>query len=816
MKTKLFFAFLFFASFPLLAQFPSIEEFTKNMSKQDGFLPLYWNDDKGKLYMEIGQFGKELLYYPSLAYGVGSNDIGLDRGKLSDEHIVKFERFGNKILMIEPNYKFRAITSDPLEKKAVEESFAQSVQFGFEIVAKSGERFVVELTPFVLQDAIGAIQEIEETKQGNYKFDLSRSAVFMPMTKSFPKNTEIQTIITLTSNKSGNYLNQVVPSPEIVTMHQHHSFVELPEPGFKMRTFDPRIGYGGIEFYDFASPISEPIVKKYISRHRLEKKDPTSMLSEPIEPIVYYMDPGTPEPIRSALMEGASWWNKAFEAAGYLNAFQVKLLPPDADPMDIRYNLIQWVHRSTRGWSYGASVIDPRSGEILKGKVTLGSLRVRQDYLIAQGLVGNFVTDTTNTAEMRQLALLRLKQLAAHEVGHTLGLPHNYIASIFGRASVMDYPHPLVTLSNGKISLDHAYTNEIGEYDKSSIFWGYQDIPKGVNEKQELERIVQNMFNKKLKFLTDQDARPDGSLHPQTHLWDNGADPVAELKRVSEIRSEVLKNFDEKKIRNLEPMATLEEVLVPMYMFHRYQLQAVSKIIGGADYSNSLRGDGQLIFEPTSAKWQNEALNAMIETLSPNFLALPQPLLKLIPPRPFRYMPNYREVFKRKTGMSFDPIAPAEASASLTLSLLLNVERANRLVLQKVYQSDLPNLKTVLSKISADKIQQERVYQSQTYFGQIDRMVANLYIAQLMRLSQDKNASSETKMVVLSEINKISNWIKARNVAQTPMGQFVVSQIALFNENPSEYAPADFIIAPDGQPIESGYEWLMEDCFFGN
>lgn len=798
-----------------LAQTP-IQEFTKSMVKKEGFLPLYWHDEKGKLYLEISQLNKEILYYPSLAQGVGSNDIGLDRGRLSNEHIIKFEKHGNKLLMIEPNYMYRAISNDALERKAVEESFAKSIHFGFDIVARSENSFLIDITPFVLQDVVEAAKAIEETKQGSYRVETSRSAIFMPNTKAFPKNTEIEAILTLTGSKSGAYLNQVVPTPDFITIHQHFSFIELPDDGFKMREYDPRMGYIGIEFYDYATPFSEPIVKKYISRHRLEKKDPTAIQSEAKEPIIYYMDPGAPEPIRSALMEGATWWNQAFEAAGYKDAFQVKLLPPDADPMDVRYNLIQWVHRSTRGWSYGASIIDPRTGEILKGKVTLGSLRVRQDYLIAQGLIGNFITDTTATSEMKQMALLRLKQLAAHEVGHTLGLPHNYISSIQGRASVMDYPHPLVTEKNGKISLENAYTEEIGEYDKSSIQWGYAEIPAGVDEKQELERIVQNMFNKKLKFLTDQDARPDGSLHPQTHLWDNAADPVEELRRVAKIRHSVLQSFDEKKIREGQPMAQLEEVFVPMYMFHRYQVQATAKIIAGADYSNALRGDKQAIFEPVNAKWQRNAVDALLETLSPAFLAVPQQMLKLVPPRPFRYVPNQREVFKRKTGMAFDPLAPAEASASLTLSLLLNVERVNRLAIQRIYEKDLPNLSEVLGVVSENTIRQKKIYQSTSYYAQIDRTVANLYLNQLFQLTQQTRISNEAKMTVLEEISKIDKWLFNSGEGTSAFGEMVLQQIRWFRENPTEFKPLSLVEAPDGQPIESGYEWLTQDCFFEN
>lgn len=789
----------------------TIEQFTQGMKAQPGFVSLYYDASSGKIYGEVSQLNQEILYYTSLARGIGSNDIGLDRGKLGTEHVVKFEKMGQKLFLSEPNYAYRAISNDPLEKKAVEESFAKSVHFAFDIVAQSQTAFLIDLTPFVLRDAVQAIESISETNQGSFKIEPSRCAVFEEMTKSFPKNTEIETIITLSGTKPGRYLQAVVPTPSVVTMHQHHSFVELPDAGFKPREFDPRIGYNGIEFYDYSSPIHEPIVKKYISRHRLEKKDPTATLSEPVEPIVYYLDPGTPEPIRSALFEGATWWNQAFEYAGYRNAFQVKMLPPDADPMDIRYNLIQWVHRSTRGWSYGASIIDPRTGEILKGKVTLGSLRVRQDFLIAQGLVGNFSTADTSLSEMYQMSLDRLKQLSAHEIGHTLGLPHNYISSTKDRASVMDYPHPYVEMKNGKISLKNAYTLQIGEYDKMSILWGYQDFPKGVNEKAELEKIVQRTLAQKLVFLTDQDARPEGSVHPQTHLWDNGADAVEELQRLMNIRKTVLSQFDARKITAGTPLALLEEVFVPMYLFHRYQTEAASKVIGGADYRFALKNDGQPVYVPVNAKTQRNALDVLLTTLEPDFLAVPAQLLPLLPPRPYRYNPNQKEVFKRTTGLSFDPLSPAEAAASLTIRLLLNPERAARLATQSVYDASLPSLSEVMGKIT-DKIWNDKKQLEKTdYSGQIARLVAMLHVQQLMQLTQNKQTSFDVRAVAYQELKKIQ-------VAQTNQSigngfsQLVQLKISQFEQNPEASIAEMPKAAPDGQPIDPGYDWLAGTC----
>jgi len=805
MKYFLLASYLFFSTLLAAQKLPPIVEKTKDMKKQEGFVNYYWEDATGKIWLEFKKNEQEILYQQSLPAGLGSNDIGLDRGLLGDTRVVKFSRVGRKLLMIEPNFRYRAITSDNNEKKAVEQSFAQSILWGFAIEAETDSSILVDATDFLLRDAMKAANRIKAAQQGTYTFDKSRSAIYLTGTKNFPLNTEIEATITLINadGVTGNYVNTVTPSPEAITLRMHHSFVQLPDNNYQPRVFDIRSSFINTSYFDYSTPVSEPIEKNIIVRHRLKKKDPTAIVSEPVKPIIYYLDNGTPEPIRSALMEGATWWNQAFEAAGYKNAFQVRLLPDSADPMDIRYNMINWVHRSTRGWSYGASVVDPRTGEIIKGQVSLGSLRVRQDYLIAQGLLAPFENGMPADDKMLKMALERLKQLAAHEVGHTIGLMHNYASSVNDRASVMDYPHPLARVNEkGEIDLSNAYDLKIGAWDKISITWGYQDFPAGANEAAALNKMLTDATKKGFQFISDRDARAAGGLHPYAHLWDNGKDPVTELNEMKKVRNVALAQFGEKNIRPGMPMALLEDVLVPVYLYHRYQLEAVIKSVGGLNYTYAMRGDGQLVTKALLKEEQLKALNAAIGCIDPKFLLLPESIVQLIPPRPAGY--NFsKELFNKRSGLAFDAMAPAEAAADLPLSFLFNTQRLNRMTQYAIESNGLGiqemiNLLLAATWKASVKKGMEKLIQQQT---------SQILLTYLLAVSVDENASFETKALITKALSDLKKYIEVQQKLvkdESLSAHFILALERM--KAPEKAKPTIHKEMPPGAPIGSDLE----------
>ena len=794
---KLIIAFLFLSfSTQGFAQF---FKDSKTVTKHEGYVTFYHDESTDKIFLQIENLHQEFLYVNSLSEGIGSNDIGLDRGQLGNTRIVKFMKAGNKLLLIQPNQDYRAITDNLEEKKSVEQAFAKSVIHGFVIKETNQGKYLVDATSFFMRDAHGVQGRLSARKQGSYSLDKSRSAISLERTKAFPKNVEFDVMLTFKGSPKSSNIRSVTPTASLITVNQHHSFIELPDGSYKPRKFDPRSGSNAMSYLDYATPVNESITKRFIYRHRLEKKNPEASKSEAVEPIIYYLDRGTPEPVRSALLDGARWWNQAYEAIGYTNAFQVKMLPEGADLLDVRYNVIQWVHRSTRGWSYGSSVSDPRTGEIIKGHVSLGSLRIRQDFLIAQALQAPYANDDTSDQFALEMALARIRQLSAHEVGHTIGLAHNFAASTKGRSSVMDYPHPTLSLKDKKVDFTNAYDTKIGDWDKVAIAYSYGEYTG--DEDASLNKLLDDAFKNGARFITDQDARPQGSAHAYAHLWDNGANVSTELDNLLSIRKHAIANFSIDNIKTNQPYSVLEDVFVPLYFFHRYQTEGVTKVIGGLDYSYALKGDGSTIVKRVAGKTEKKALVSVLKTLNVEELAIPKKLLNLFPPRAFNYG-RTRESFKSKTGVAFDPFGAVETASAMTLGLLLHPERVTRLVQHKSLDNSQLGLVEVLDEVIANSIQKSH---KDSYYQELQNVVNYQVLNQLFHLSSNKDMYWQVNAIVNDKIDKINLLLK--NSKETGIQKIyhkeMIQMISNFKKNPIKFKKPQTPKIPDGSPIGS-------------
>ena len=790
------------------ADLPPIAEKTEGMESIDGFLPLYWDEDRGQLWMEIPELDLEMIHFSGFGAGLGSNDLGLDRGALrGGTQIVKFERVGRRVMMVQPNYRFRALTDNPAEARAVTDAFARSILWGFTAEAETDGRVLVDLTGFLVRDAVNAGQSM---RPGTYRLDQSRSSIYMEMTDAFPTNTELEVELTFTRQPGGGGgggggalegVGSVAASGEAATIRLHHSFVALPDDGYETRAYDPRAGFGSVTFQDYAAPLGAPMTQRFIRRHRLEKRTPSARVSEAVEPIIYYLDPGAPEPMRSALLDGARWWNQAFEAAGYRDAFQVMIRPDSISSLDARYNVINWVHRSTRGWSTGGSVTDPRTGEIIKGVVTLGSLRVRQDYLMAEGLLSPYTEGDETPPELAEWSLARIRQLAAHEVGHTIGLGHNYYNSGNGRISVMDYPHPLIALNeDGSLDFSEVYDVDIGDWDKVAITYGYREFPSGDDEDAQLASILSVAWGDDIRYMTGQDA----SISPQADLWANGTDMGHELNRMMDVRASALERFGVQAIQSDMPMATIEEALVPLYMHHRYQVEATASAIGGVEYTYAVRGDGLQPFRRVSADMQRGALDALMRTLVPAELTLPESVLNVIPPRPPGFG-RHRELFPRYTGSAFDAVTPAVVAAGHTVAMVLEPTRAARLVQQHTFDPSLPGLEEVLEGLFEASMGASA---NTEYQAEVKRAVEGVVLARVMWLA--RNASMPQVRAISSALLRRSHSELLSRGQSEAHAQMLAGDIQRFLDRPGEVvtdrvAPS----APPGSPIgEPALDWL--------
>lgn len=786
---------------PAASGLPSFAEKIGKLEKRAGFLDLYVDADAGTLLAALpaprpadGEI-LELLYQTGLSSGLGSNPVGLDRGVGSETRLMRLRKVGNKVLFEQLNTDFRAESENLAERRAVEQSFATSVLWAAELVAAPapGGDLLIDIGPFLLRDGTEIAAALEASGQGDFSLDAARSAVDLAFAKVFPDNVELEAVLTFAGNKPGPLLPAVAPDPRALTMVQHTSLIRLPPPGYEPREHDPRSGAIPLCYADFARGLDQTLTRCVATRHRLEKIDPGAERSRVKEPIVFYIDNGAPEPIRTALVEGAAWWAKAFEEAGFIDAYRVEVLPEDKDPLDVRWNVVQWVHRSTRGWSYGGAVVDPRTGELIKGHVRLGSQRIRQDRLLFEGLIGTDGTGKGGPNDPIEVSLARIRQLSAHEVGHAIGLDHNFAASTYGgRASVMDYPTALIGIdAAGKLDFSNAYGVGVGAWDRHAIDYLYRQFPPGADERRELQAISARGIERGMLFLGDDDARPPGSSDARANLWDNGDDPIAELRHVMRVRAIGLQNFSEKNVLPGAPLGQLREIFAPLYLHHRYQLDAAVKLIGGLEYHYAQRGDGLFATRLVDGARQRQALAAVLELLDPAALDIPESALQLLTPRISLLRPQ-EEVLASNTFPAFDSLGAASTAAGLVLDALLDPVRLQRLEESRHRDASLPGaaeaLGALVSKTFAESSPSARRLELQW-------VVRRLLVERLIALLSRGDVPSGVQAELSAALESIRAQLLGRETAQA---RFLASEILRFLERPHMPAP---LLPPPRPPV---------------
>ncbi len=761
----------------------SIAEYTANFDAHSGFFTFYHDPEQGAFYLRVPKQGESFIFQTSLPWGLGSNDIGLDRGQLGATRLASFYIEGNKALLMQHNTKFRANSDNAAERASIQEAFASSVIAGFTVVAKDDDAVLIDYTPFLISDIHNVSSRLERAEQGQFQLNPEQSVIYPARSRAFADNTELEAKVTFSGTPKGRYVYDVAADAKHLTLHLHHSFIRLPDDNYQPRKFHPQSGFWSESHLDYAAPLGASMKVEYIPRHRLSAA----------EPIIYYLDPGVPEPVRTALLDGARWWEEAFEEIGYKGAFQVRELPADADPMDVRYNVIQWVHRATRGWSYGASVIDPRSGEIIKGHVTLGSLRVRHDMLIAQGLLAPYAQqlDAATQQQLQQkieaMALARIRQLSAHEIGHTLGIAHNFAASGHDRASVMDYPHPLISINTdgSGLSLAGAYTEGLGIWDKQVVAYGYGDgDPAAVLAK-----------NKELglQFISDRDARPAGGAHPDAHLWDNGSDAVTELERILAVRATALEQFGLANLADGQPLSQLQNVLAPIYLLHRYQVEAAVKMLAGVHYEYSVKGDHLKPVRMVNASQQQRALRTLATTLNADTLRLPTHIHQYLT-APAYGEGTDRERFVGFTGLLPDTDTMAASTARFSLNLLLNSERLERLAQQHSQQRAVPSVMAVLQQIATASITPAQASAADS----LTQRLAFESLDAMVRTYQTESLSAVVKAPLYQFLQQqLSTWKQAPASAHRDFTVYALEQLFAGKEWPLSSAPE----LPPGSPI---------------
>jgi uncharacterized protein DUF4953/uncharacterized protein DUF5117 len=789
------------ASAPAPRSVSSIAAKTAGMEKRDGFIPVYLDDNQGKIYIELTKDSTRALMFVSLATGLGSNPIGLDRGAGGDSYVARFDRNGDKVLVVFENWNYRSSANNPAHARTVAEAFPPSTAAALPIVAREGGRTVVDATEFFMRDWNDVAGTLSNSNEGSYAVARERSSIYKPYTKAFPENTEVDVALTFaTQGRPGRTVASIVPDGKSFTLRQHISLLPLPDAGYRPRVLDPRVGFFGITFKDYAQPIQQPLEQRWIARHRLERVNPADPNSPIKNPLVYYIDRGIPEPIRTATKQGVSWWTEAFDRAGLKGAFRVEDLPEGVDPMDARYNVVQWENRNERGWSIGGSLGDPRTGEIIKAMARLDSHRARTDYNIYAGLFG-----ADAAAADTAFVLARVRQVSAHEVGHTLGLAHNYIASTYDRGSVMDYPPPRVTLdATGNIDVSSAYAVGPGAFDIFAIRYGYGIFPPE-SENDSLRAIVADGLKRGLLFLSDADARPDFSSDPRTNLWDDASSASEFLRREMDVRKVAMARFNERNIRVGEPIALLQERFAPVYFMHRFALNSLTKTIGGMEYANAVRGDGIQATRPIDAATQRIALSILIAALEPAQLAIPDTVLTLLGPRPFSY-DNDVELFSGRTRPAFDELGAARTLAQMIVDGILQRERTARVV---EFETRMPNPLTLGQVIDALTANWTASSAGSPKLDALRRVSQRAVVDRLLLLAADKEAAPEVRSIVelkMSELRARSKALAGSGTEERRAHWASVSaDLNRWLERQELPTPTPALKAPPGDPF--GIDW---------
>ena len=782
-------------------------DLTRNMVHQSGFVDLWRDADKGRVLLSVPAQGEPFLIVASLPFGLGSNDLGLDRGLHTSPRMVRFERRGARIFLVEQNTQFVAHSANPDERASVVEAFAGAVLWSGDILASDGGRHLVDFSSYLLADQVGVAARLAANKQGSYKIDEKRSAMLAEQAKSFPDNTELEAIVTYQGPGEAEFVRQVAADPSALSLRQHVSMVRLPDSGYRPRAYHPWSGGFDTGYMDFATPLAASIGVRWQTRFRLQKTTPGAAPSTVKKPIVFYVDRGAPEPVRSALLDGARWWATAFEKAGFKDAYRVELLPEGADPMDIRYNVIQWVHRATRGWSYGFPIADPRTGEIIKGVVILGSQRVRQDILIAESLLAPYGKGTAKQGVAEQMALARLRQLAAHEVGHTLGFHHNFAASLHGNGSVLDYPHPIVKLdAKGDVSLADAYGVGVGSWDDYVVKHAYAEFAPQ-EEAAALDRLRTESKANGMSFVSESDARSNGSVHVDGLLWDFGPQALTTWDQLMAVRQRALQAFSVDVLPDARQMGEIEARLVPVYLLHRYQTEGIARLLGGGQFDYATAADvrsgasrGGVRVAP--AAQQRAALSRLVSSLRAETLALPAPVLDLMTPPAHGFERN-REYFGTRMNSVFDPLSAVEAGAAHTSMFLLDPERLNRLAWQYARDSRQLGLKEALDLLLAQTWKRGLISSSIPGAEAVQDSANWVILHALLRLIDGGKLHAAAQAEVRQQVAALAQWL-ASHTTGGPTGRSrleAASLIRRYLADPSTVKLPPMPAIPPGAPI---------------